>query len=209
MLDSTDVRHEEVTTVKRTELAVVVGLLTTSTDMGTHAYVLHSLLGEACPVVEAILPLVNWIDRNRMVWVWIKAEQEATTQFAHDMLWIVSAYLNACILASTASVEGDLGARIPVSFQYLINELDHGGYTGRKLPWSLHDLLTVRAGRYVALAAGAAQLPPVPHTIDVVGRSGGGCGSGVIVSRGWRWNDHSGEVIPNPLPIQCICILSG
>ena len=32
---------------------------------GIHAYVLHSLLEEVCPVVEAMLHLVNWIDQNR------------------------------------------------------------------------------------------------------------------------------------------------
>ena len=43
----------------------MVGTITTATETGTHAYVLHSLLGEACLVVEAMLPLVDWIDRNR------------------------------------------------------------------------------------------------------------------------------------------------
>ena len=64
-LDSANVRHKEVTTATRTKLAVVVGKLITATEMGNHAYVLQSLLGEVFPVVEAILPLVNWIDRNR------------------------------------------------------------------------------------------------------------------------------------------------
>ena len=68
-LDGANVRHKEVTTATRTKLTVVVGPLMTATDTGTHDYVLHSLLGEACLVVEAILPLVNWIDRNRTEWV--------------------------------------------------------------------------------------------------------------------------------------------
>ena len=56
------------------------------------------------------------------------------TWFAYDMPWIVSEYLNACILASTLAAEGDLGARTPVSFQYLIDELNYGRYTGCALP---------------------------------------------------------------------------
>ena len=71
-----------------------MGPLTTTTDIGTNTNVLHSLLGEACPVVEAILPLVDWIDWIRTEWIRIIAKQEATTQFAYDLSWIVSAYLN-------------------------------------------------------------------------------------------------------------------
>ena len=44
-LDGANVRHKEVTTGTRMKLAVVVGPLTAATDMGTHAYVLHSLFG--------------------------------------------------------------------------------------------------------------------------------------------------------------------
>ena len=65
VLDGANVRHEEVTTLVRTKLAVVLRPLTAETETGTHAFVLHSLLGEACLVVEAILSLVDWIDRNR------------------------------------------------------------------------------------------------------------------------------------------------
>ena len=89
--------------------------------MGTQAYALHSLLGGVCPVVEAILPLVDWIDRNRTDWVRLMAEKETTTRFAYDVSWTVLAYLNACILALTAVAEGDPEERTPVSFQYLIN----------------------------------------------------------------------------------------
>ena len=50
-------------------------------------------------MVQAIFPLVDWIDRNRMEWVSLMADQETTTRFAYDVSWIVSAYLNDCILA--------------------------------------------------------------------------------------------------------------
>ena len=89
---------------------------------------------------QAILPLVDWIKQNRTGWVFLMEEEETTTQFTYNMSWIVSAYMNACILESTAAVERDPGARILVSFQYLIDELDHGWYTGRALPRSLQDL---------------------------------------------------------------------
>ena len=55
-LDGANARHEEVMNATRTKLAVVVGPLKTATDMGTHAYVLHYLLGGASPVVEATPP---------------------------------------------------------------------------------------------------------------------------------------------------------
>ena len=98
-----------------------------------------------------------------------------------------------------------------MSFRYLIDELDHGRYTGRALPRSLHDLLTVCAGQCAALALVAALPLPAPRTIDVDYRSGGrGSGGGrVIVPRGWRRNDRDGEVIPNPRPIQHLWILIG
>ena len=89
-------------------------------------------------------------------------EQETTTRFAYDVAWIVSAYLNVCILASTGAAEGDPGARTPVSFQYLIDEQYHGGYTGRALPRSLQDILTFRAVRRAALEL-AATLPHPAH----------------------------------------------
>ena len=127
------------------------------------------------------------------------------------MPWIVSDYLNACILASTAAAEGDPGERTPVLFQYLIDELNHGWYTRRALPRSIRDLLTVRAGRRTALASVAALPLTAPRTIGRDGRSGGGCvgGGGVIVPRGRHHNDRDGGVIPNPCPIQRLRILSG
>ena len=73
-LDGANVRHKEFTTAIRTKLAVVVGRLTTATETGTHAYVLRYLLGRVCLVVEAILPLFDWIDRNRTEWVRLMAE---------------------------------------------------------------------------------------------------------------------------------------
>ena len=102
-LDGANGRNEEVTTATRNKLVVILGLLTTATEAGTHAFFLHSLLRGACLVVEAILPLVDWIDWNRTEWVRIMAEQETTKQFAYNVSWIVLAYLNACILASTAA----------------------------------------------------------------------------------------------------------
>ena len=166
-------------------------------------------------MVQAIFPLVDWIDRNRMEWVSLMADQETTTRFAYDVSWIVSAYLNACILASMAAAEGGPGARIPVSFWYLINELNHGWYTWHVLLRSLQDLLTVRAGRRAALALAAALPPPPPRSIDVDSRAGGGggvgggSGGGVIILRGRLRNDRDGEVIPNPCPIQSLRILNG
>ena len=116
-------------------------------------------------------------------------------------------------MVSTAAAERGLGVRIPVSFLYLINELDHGQYTRRALPRYLHDILTVHTGRCLALASAASLPPTVPQNIDVdlrtsVGEKGGGGGE-VIVTRVRRWNNRDGEVILNTCPIQRLRILSG
>ena len=203
VLDGANVRHKIITTATKTKLAVVAEPMTMTTETGTHAYVLHCLLGGAWLVVEAILYMVGWIDRNQTEWVCLMEKQETMTQFAYDVLWIVSAYLNACILELTAMAEGDPGAHTPVPFQYLINDIYHGWYTGCVLPRSFHDILTVRAGRRELLALAAALPPPAPRTIGGEGRAGGGGGcrdtgaGGVIVPRGRRWNECNGEVIPN------------
>ena len=42
----------------------------------------HSLFGEQCPMVEAILPLVDWIDKNQSEWGRIMEDTESTTRFA-------------------------------------------------------------------------------------------------------------------------------
>ena len=98
-----NVRHEEVMSATQTKRVVVFGPATTATEMGTHEYVLHSFLGRVSPVVEAILFLVDWIDRNQMELVCLMAEQETTTWFAYDVSWIVLAYFIACIFVSTVA----------------------------------------------------------------------------------------------------------
>ena len=98
-----NVWHEEVTTATRVKLAVVAGPLTTATETGTFAFAVHSLFGAWCPLVEAILPLVDWIDQNRFEWVRIMEDVEAITHFAIDLSWVVGRYLNACILALEAA----------------------------------------------------------------------------------------------------------
>ena len=168
-LGGANVRNKEVTSVTRMKLAVVVGPLTTAPEMGIHSYVLHSLLRGVSPVVEAILPLFNWIDQNWTDWVCLMAKQETTAWFAYDVSWILSTYLNACILASMALAEGGPGARTPVLFQYPIDEIHHCRYTGREIPRSLKDILTVCVGRRAALASAAALPPPKARTI---GRDG-------------------------------------
>ena len=122
------------------------------------------------------------------------------TRFAYNMSWIVLAYLNACILTLMSEAEGGPGERTPVLFQYLINELNHGQYTGRALSRSIRDILTVRSGRHAALASAAGLPLPAPWTIcgDGQARGGGGGGGGVIVPRERRRDDCNREVIPNP-----------
>ena len=67
-LDGTNVRQDEVTSATRVKLAVVVGPRTTATETGTLAFAVHSLFGAQCPMVESILPLVDWIDKDRSEW---------------------------------------------------------------------------------------------------------------------------------------------
>ena len=124
-LDRTNVRQEEVTSATQVKLAVVVGPRTTATDTGTLAFATYFHFRAQCPMVEAILPLVYWIDENRSEWGGIMEDAESTTRFAYDVSWVVGRYLNACVLASLAAGQGDPGARTPCSFQLIINELDH------------------------------------------------------------------------------------
>ena len=119
-LDGANVRHEVVMSATRVKLTVVVGPRTTATETGTPAFALHSLFGAQCPMAEAILPLVDWIDENRSEWGRIMEDADATTRFAYDVSWVVGRYLDACILASLAARKGDPGARTPCLFQFII-----------------------------------------------------------------------------------------
>ena len=55
-------------------------------------------------MVEAILPLVDWIDENRSEWGRIMENAESTTRFAYNVSWVVARYLNACVLASSEAL---------------------------------------------------------------------------------------------------------
>ena len=71
-------------------------------------------------------------------------EQETTTRFAYDVSWIVSAFLNACILVSMAASEEYFGERTPVSLQFLIDEgtpdVRYQGSSRISLPSALEDV---------------------------------------------------------------------
>ena len=134
---------------------------------------------------------------------------ESTTCFAYDVSWVVGCYLNACILASSAARQGDPGARTPCSFQFIINKLDHGRYSGRQLPASLQGLLSVRARRR-ALAA-----PPPPSPAPQIryepaeGTDSQGRRGALVAPRGRCRKDRSREAIVNPRPIQRLRLLPG
>ena len=125
------------------------------------------------------------------------------------MSWVVGRYLNACILASLAVRKGDPGARTPCLFQFIIAELDHGRYTGRKLPASLQGLLSVRA-RQRALAAPSTPSPAPQIRYEpadgngTIGRRGA-----LVAPRGRRREDRSGEALANLRPIQRLRLLPG
>ena len=61
-------------------------------------------------------------------------------------------------------------------FQFLIDELDYGWYTGRALPRPLQDILTVGTGRHAALESASVMLLSAPRTIGGDGRAGAGDG---------------------------------
>ena len=65
-LDRANVRDDEVTTATQVKLAVVASPRTTAEEMRTLAFAAHSLLGYQCPLVEAFLPLLDWINSNRV-----------------------------------------------------------------------------------------------------------------------------------------------
>ena len=52
------------------------------TETGTLAFASHSLFRAQCPMVETILPLVDWIDENRSEWGRIMEDADSTTRFA-------------------------------------------------------------------------------------------------------------------------------
>ena len=79
-LDRKNVQQEEFTSATRVKLEVVVGPRTTATETGTLAFAAHSLFGDQCPMVEAILPLVDWIDKNRSEWGRIMENTESTSR---------------------------------------------------------------------------------------------------------------------------------
>ena len=159
-LDGTNVRQDEVTSATRFKLVVVVGPRTTATETRKLALPTHSLFGAQCPMVESILPLVDWIDENRSEWGRIMEDAESTTRFAYNVSGVVARYLNTCVLDSSAAGQGDPGARTPCSFQFITNELDHRRYVGRQLPASLQGLLNGRT-RQRELAA-TPNPPPSP-----------------------------------------------
>ena len=191
------------------KLAVVVGPRTTATETETLAFALHSLFGAKGPMVEAILPLVDWIDDNRSEWGRIMKDAEATTRFTYNVSWVVGRYLNACILASSAARQGDLGARMPCSFHFIISKLDHGQYAGRQPPTSLQGLLSVRARRR-ALAAPSTPSPAPPIRYEPAGGNDSQGRRGAMVAPwGRRCEDRSGEANANPRPIQNLRLLPG
>ena len=123
---------------------------------------------------------------------------------------MVGRYLNACILASSAARQGDLGARTPYSFHFIIAELDHGRYAGRQLPASLQGLLSVRAGRR-ALAAPStpSSAPQIWYEPADDGNKNQGRRGALVAPQGRRREDRSGEVITNSRPIQRLRLLPG
>ena len=157
-----NIRHEEVTFATQVKLAVSVGPRTMATETRTLASASHFLFRAQCPMVEAILPLVDWIDENRSEWGRIMEDAESTTSFAYNVSWVVGLYLNTCILASSAARQGDPGARTPCSFQFIIAELYHRRYVSRQLPASLQGLLNARARRRSLAAPPPFPCPPDP-----------------------------------------------
>ena len=209
-LDGVNVRHEEVTLATRVKLAVVVGTQNMAMETGKLAFASHSLFGTQFLMVEATLPLVDWIDENRSEWGRIMEDTEATTRFAYDVSWLVGRYLNACILVSLATRQEDPGAQTPCLFQV---------HHCRTRPRVVHrtpatcvppSLLSVRAQRR-ALAA-PLTLPPSPQIRyepeDNGNESQGGRGA-LVAPRGHRRDECSGEAITNLRPIERLRLLLG
>lgn len=61
--------------------------------------------------------------------------------FVYDLSRVKAEYCNSCIRASTTAAIGYPSARIPASFQLLVDELKWGRYRGQSLSSSLQTLL--------------------------------------------------------------------
>lgn len=134
---------------------------------------------------------------------------------AYDVWWILSRYFNNYITYSTAAREGDPGARLPVSLQHLLKEMDPGHYMRQPLLIALKLLLDTRNTRRTPIVL-APQL--APYLLPLIG--GGGVGKGIVCASAGTGggivkldpcfrNKHDSEVIPNPRPVQHLCLLQG
>ena len=132
------------------------------------------------------------------------------TPFSDDVSCIIGNYLNACVKVSVTASVSDPGVRIPISFQYLREKINHGRYVGCLIPPSIENLLATRDSERAATARRAREAAPGPAIVRPVvpGVGQDGRASSYSAPPGKRQGGSDGNSCPNPRPIQSLRLLT-
>ena len=129
-LDGRNAQADQIARAAKVHLVPISGAHTLQQEIGTWAYIRHSLFGVSCPLVVAMgTDIVNHIDANFSMFERQLNNPTRYTPFAYDLSRVESAYYNACICTSTTTGIDDPGAITSVSFATLSTELTWGRYT--------------------------------------------------------------------------------
>ena len=200
-MDGTNVCQEEVTSATRVKLAVVVGPRTTATETGRLAFASHSHFGAQCPMVEAILPLVDWIDKNRSKWGRIMEDAEATTRFEYNESW--------CCSQQRGKETRERGRRA------CSNSSSTNWTTGdtRASSYPRPSRASSMSGRGDGPWQRPPPVPPSPASHiwyeQAEREDSQGRGGALAAPRARRREDRSKATIANPRPIHRLCLLPG
>ena len=141
-MDALNIRNSQsnqIVRVARVVLQVIVRYLTTQQEVSTCCYILHCLLGDQCSLVEALRPqVVDSINKDFTLFSLQMAMSHCCTAFAYNVSYIIGNYLNSCVKVLVTVSPADPGRRIPVSIQYMMDELRYYRYMGRltpSVPW--------------------------------------------------------------------------
>ena len=200
-LDGRNAAADQIARAARIHLQVINEARNLQEEIGTKAYILHSLFGAACPLVRAYsTQIVDHIDANFSSFERQMSSPARCTSFGYDLSVAESRYYNDCIRTSTTAGDIDApGAIIPVSFEYLRTELTWGRYTGTPLPASLQSLIPPPGG--ITPRAPALQVvpqEPAPLVPTIPGRPG---------VPGSRNGGRDGAVVINARPIPRFALL--
>ena len=159
-------------------MQILVGPLATQRELGTCFYLMDRLLGARFPLVRSLRYLIITIYKNLSSLLGKMATSHRCTAFVFGVSCIINAYLNSCSKASAMATPSYLGGRTPASFQFIIDELEHGRYLSRPLPPLLRQLLLAQYNKRATVSRRSREPPPPGGR----GRSDGG--SGTVIGGG-------------------------